>query len=82
MHIRVAGTHHDAIVAIQQEIAVQRIRPRFHGEEDAEQSGARRSPSGIPPTLAVEFDVATHPIDIPLRTLRLTVSSIQFLRAI
>ena len=61
VHIRVACPHHDAIVAIQQEIAVQPIRPRFHGEEDAEQSGAmgdRRL--GYPPAVASEFDVATQ----------------------
>ena len=40
VHAGVAGADHDAVVVIQQQKAVQPIRARLHGEEDAEQSRA------------------------------------------
>ena len=64
MDVGVAGADHDAVVVIEQEVAVQRISPRLHQEEEADERravGDRRG--GEAPARRIEADVAVHEID-------------------
>src|SRR5580692_8417824 len=56
------GDH--AVVAIKQEVAVERVGPGLHGEQEPEQSGAvSKGSGGYPPASLVEANVAMRPID-------------------
>src|SRR5882672_6687259 len=64
MYIGVACAHNYAVVAVEQQIAVEAIGPSLHREEKADQRGAmsnhcRRYRSVV----NVVFDLAVHPVD-------------------
>ena len=64
MYIGVASADDDAVVAVEQQIAVEAVRPGLRREEKAEQRRAvsnrcRRHRSVV----NIVFDVAVHPVD-------------------
>ena len=64
MHIGVTRADDDAVVAIEQQITVENVRPGLHDEEESKQRRAvsdccRRHRS----MMNVVFDVAVHPVD-------------------
>src|SRR4029453_17101052 len=64
MHIGVTRADDDAVVAIEQQITVENVRPGLHDEEESEQRRAMRdSCLRHPSALNVVFYVAVHPID-------------------
>src|SRR5882724_9201236 len=64
MYIGVACAHNYAVVAVEQQIAVEAIGPSLHREEKADQRGAmsnhRRRHRSV---MNVVFDVTMHPVD-------------------
>src|SRR4029077_7314313 len=64
MDIGISRPSDHAVVVIKQEVAVERIGPSLHGEQEPEQSGAVcKGRGGYPPASLVDSDVAMRPID-------------------
>src|SRR5215471_6538436 len=64
MNVGVARADHHPVVTVQQQIAVETVRPGLHGEEKAEQHRAVSDHCRqYRPALAVVLDTALHPTD-------------------
>src|SRR5262249_51927578 len=63
MNVGVARSNDHAVVAVEEEEAVETIGPGLHREEETQQSGAMRDGCGRHPSASlVEHDVAMRPI--------------------
>ena len=83
MEVGVAGADHDAVIVVEQQIAVEHVGPRLQREEETEQRRAVGDAAGETPAAAVEIDLAVHAIDRAgdERRSASSISSIQFLSA-